>query len=120
ALKGRAAGTATLEIDGQLNPTADPLALDIRANMRGLELPPLSPYAAKYAGYAIERGRLSMNVAYRVDPSGQLEASNQLVLNQLTFGEKVDSPTATQLPVLLAVALLKDRNGVIDLNLPIK
>ncbi len=118
-LRGRAAGTALLEISGQINPTVKPLALDIRAKATDLELAPLSPYAGKYAGYAIERGKLSMDVAYKIDADGKLNASNQVTLNQLTFGEKIASPEATKLPVLLAVALLKDRNGVIDVNLPI-
>lgn len=60
-----------------------------------------------------------MDLHYRVQPYGQLEASNQVILNQLTFGERVESPDATKLPVLLAVALLKDRHGVIDFNLPV-
>ena len=118
-LKGRAAGTALLEISGQLNPTARPLALDIKAKATDLELAPLSPYAGKYAGYAIERGKLSMDIAYKIDPDGKLEARNQVILNQLTFGDKIESKDATKLPVLLAVALLKDRNGVIDINLPV-
>ena len=118
-LRGRAAGTALLDIRGAVNPTADPLALDIQAKATDLELAPLSPYAGKYAGYAIERGKLSMEVAYKISPDGKLEARNQVILNQLTFGDKVDSPDATKLPVLLAVALLRDRNGVIDINLPI-
>jgi hypothetical protein len=118
-LKGRAAGTALLEIIGSLNPTAQPLALDIKAKATDLELAPLSPYAGRYAGYAIERGKLSMDVAYRIDADGKLEAKNQVILNQLTFGDKVESPDATKLPVLLVVALLKDRHGVIDTDLPI-
>jgi hypothetical protein len=118
-LQGRAAGTALLDISGQLNPTAQPLALNIRAKATDLELAPLSPYAGKYAGYAIERGKLSMDVSYAISADGRLEAKNQVILNQLTFGERIDSPSATKLPVLLAVALLKDRRGVIDINLPI-
>jgi uncharacterized protein involved in outer membrane biogenesis len=118
-LRGRAARTALLEIGGVVNPTATPLVLDIVAKVTDLELAPLSPYAGKYAGYAIERGKLNVNLAYKVDPEGRLMASNQIILNQLTFGEKIDSPDATTLPVRLAVALLTDRNGVIDLNLPI-
>lgn len=118
-LRGRVAGTAQLELRGALNPTARPMALDVQARASDLELAPLSPYAGKYAGYAIERGKLTMDVAYKVGADGRLDASNQIVLNQLTFGERIDSPEATKLPVLLAVALLKDRNGVIDLNLPI-
>src|SRR4030095_2904292 len=102
-----------------LNPTADPLALDIGAKAIELELAPLTPYASKYVGYAIERGKLSMDVHYNVQPDGKLQASNHVVLNQLTFGDKVESPDATKLPVRLAVALLSDRHGVIDVNLPV-
>lgn len=118
-LDGRIAGTGKLEVRGSLNPLADPLALDIGAKATDLELAPLSPYAGKYAGYAIERGKLSMDVHYTVQPDGRLEARNHVILNQLTFGEHIDSPSATKLPVRLAVALLSDRNGVIDVNLPI-
>lgn len=120
ALQGRAAGTAALDIQGQIQPFTQPPSLDIQARATDLELAPLTPYAAKYAGYAIERGKLSLNVGYHVQPDGQLRAQNQLILNQLTFGERVESPDATRLPVALAVALLKDRNGVIDLHLPIE
>jgi uncharacterized protein involved in outer membrane biogenesis len=118
-LKGRAEGTASLEIDGKLNPLARPLALDIKGKVRDLELPPLSPYSVKYAGYGIERGKLSVDVAYKIEPSGQLSASNQIVLNQLSFGERVAGSDAPNLPVKLAVALLADRSGVIDINLPV-
>jgi hypothetical protein len=118
-LEGRVAGTGQLAIQGALNPTGQPLELDVQARASDIELAPLSPYAGKYAGYAIERGKLSVDVGYRIQPDGKLEASNRLVLNQLTFGQRVESPDALGLPVTLAVALLKDRNGVIDLNLPI-
>ena len=117
-LRGRAEGTASLEIVGKLNPLAKPLALDITGKVRDLELPPLSPYAIKYAGYGINRGKMSVDVNYVVLPNGQLTARNKLVLNQLSFGDKVDGAPAS-LPVKLAVALLADRNGVIDLDLPI-
>jgi uncharacterized protein involved in outer membrane biogenesis len=118
-LRGRVEGTAALEISGKLNPLAKPLALDIRAKVRDLELPPLSTYAVKYAGHGIERGKLSVDLHYEVLPNGQLTASNSLVLNQLTFGQPVPGAPAS-LPVRLATALLADRNGVIDLNLPIQ
>ena len=117
-LRGRVEGTATLEITGQANPLARPLALDVKAKVRDLELPPLSPYAIKYAGYGIERGKLSVDLAYLVRPDGQLTASNKIVLNQLAFGDKVEGAPAS-LPVKLAVALLADRHGVIDLDLPV-
>jgi hypothetical protein len=117
-LRGRAEGTASLEVLGKINPLAKPLALDIRGKVRDLELPPLSPYTIKYAGHGIERGKLSVDVAYRIQPDGQLTASNQVILNQLRFGDKVEGAPAS-LPVKLAVALLADRNGVIDINLPV-
>ena len=117
-LRGKAEGTASLEIVGKLNPLAKPLALDIEGRVRDLELPPLSPYTIKYTGHGIERGKLSLDVAYAVLPNGQLTARNQLVLNQLTFGDAVPGAPAS-LPVKLAVALLADRQGVIDLDLPI-
>lgn len=118
-LKGRAARTALLEIRGAVNPTASPLMLDLSARATDLELAPLSPYGGKYVGYAIERGKLSVDLSYRIEADGRLEARNQVILNQLTFGQAVDSPQATRLPVRLALALLADRNGVIDVNLPI-
>ena len=117
-ITGRAEGTASLEITGKVNPLVKPLALDIKGRVRDLELPPLSPYAIKYAGYGIQRGKLSVDVNYTVKPDGQLIASNNIVLNQLAFGDKVEG-APNSLPVKLAVALLADRHGVIDINLPI-
>jgi Domain of Unknown Function (DUF748) len=72
----------------------------------------------KYAGYPIVKGKLSMEVTYKVE-DGRLAANNHLFLDQLTFGDKIDSPTATKLPVLLAVSLLKNSRGEIDINLPV-
>ncbi|MCD6674329.1 MAG: DUF748 domain-containing protein [Burkholderiaceae bacterium] len=118
SLSGMAQGTATLGVHGRINPLAHPLALDIQAKMTDLDLPPLSPYSVKYAGHGIERGKLSMDVAYRIQPDGQLTATNKLVLNQLEFGAPVEGAPAS-LPVQLATALLADSHGVIDLDLPI-
>jgi uncharacterized protein involved in outer membrane biogenesis len=109
---------APVDIQGKINPFSKDLYMDITADAREIELNPMSPYSIKYVGYGIERGELSFKVKYKVE-NRKLDAQNQIILNQLTFGERVESPTATKLPVLLAVALLKDRNGVIDVNLPI-
>lgn len=110
--------SAPLSIAGRINPLQSDLALDIKANVNDMELAPLSPYSGKYVGYGIEKGKLSFEAAYQVE-SRKLSAQNRLILNQLTFGDKIDSPSATRLPVHLAIALLRDRNGVIDINLPI-
>jgi uncharacterized protein involved in outer membrane biogenesis len=117
-LRGKVAGTGLLEVDGQLKPGA-PLSMDVQANATDIELAPLSGYAGKYVGYAIERGKLSARLNYQIEPGGQLMASNQIILNQLTFGDRVESAEATSLPVRFAAALLKDGNGVIDVNLPV-
>jgi hypothetical protein len=117
-LRAKIDNAAPVEILGRVNPLATDLFLDIKASAKDIELPPMSPYSVKYAGYGIERGKLSVNVEYHVE-NRKLAAKNNIYLDQLTFGEKVESPTATKLPVTLAVALLKDRNGVIDVNLPI-
>jgi len=109
---------APLTIAGAINPLKGDLALDLKADVRGMELAPLSPYSGHYVGYGIEKGKLSFEVAYQIDQR-KLTAENRLILDQLTFGDKIESPVATKLPVLFAVALLKDRNGVIDINLPI-
>ena len=118
-VRGRFAKTAPVSIKGKVNPLIKNLFLDLTADVQDIELGPFTPYSAKYVGYAIEKGKMAFNVHYKV-VNRELTAQNKLVLNQLTFGDKVESPTATKLPVLLAVSLLKDRNGVIDVNLPIR
>lgn len=117
-LTGKVDDDAPLVISGALNPLSNPIFMDVKASANGLELTRLTPYAAKYAGYAIEKGKLSMQVSYRIE-NQQLQAENDVRLDQLTFGERVDSPTATKLPVMLAVALLRDNQGRININLPI-
>ncbi|MEO8938457.1 MAG: DUF748 domain-containing protein [Burkholderiaceae bacterium] len=117
-LTGKINGDGALEVTGKIDPFAPLVYTDIAAEAKDIELTRLTPYAIKYAGYAIERGKLSMTVKYHID-NGKLDASNRLFLDQLTFGAKVESPTATKLPVLLAVSLLKNSRGEIDVNLPI-
>jgi hypothetical protein len=119
AIAARVDRTAPVEVSGRIHPFAKDLSLDIKAKARDVDLPPLTPYSVKYAGYGIEKGKLTFDVHYKVE-NRKLTAENRLVLDQLTFNpQRVDSPTATKLPVLLAVALLRDVNGVIDIQLPI-
>lgn len=117
-LQARLDNAAPVEIKGKINPLSKELFLDIVADAKEIELSPMSPYSGKYVGYGIEKGKLSFNVKYKLE-NRKLSAENKIILNQLTFGDKIESPTATKLPVLLAVALMKDRNGVIDVDLPI-
>jgi hypothetical protein len=86
--------------------------------LRDMDLSPLSPYSGRYAGYGILKGKLAFVLNYHIDRK-KLNAENKVFLDQFTFGEAVDSPDATKLPVRLAVALLKDRKGEIVLDLPV-
>lgn len=115
---GRVYTTAPLSISGIVQPFAKYLTLDLKATAKGVDLPRFNTYSAKYVGYPIKRGKLSVDLEYKIKDRA-LQATNHVVLNQLTFGDKTNSPDATKLPVLLAVALLKDSRGNIDINLPI-
>ncbi len=119
AIRGKVDRTGPLEITGQLDPLAKPLSLDIRAKATGIEMSSFSPYSGRYVGYGIEKGKLSVDVRYHLD-KGALKAENQVFLDQLTFGKKVDSPDAMNIPVNLVVALLSNSRGEIDINLPIE
>lgn len=118
-IKGNVDRYAPVTIKGSLMPF-DPLKkLDIITDFKHVELTTLTPYSGKFAGYRIQKGRLNLNLHYQIN-DGKLNASNQLLLEQLQLGEQVDSPDAVDLPVRLAIALLKDRKGQIALELPIQ
>ena len=118
-LRGSYNNIAPLTISAKINPLLAKPYLDLQAEVKGVELTSLSTYAAKYAGYAIEKGKLSLTVNYKIE-NDELQAQNRVFIDQLTFGDtRSDSPDATSLPVKLAVSLLKNRNGEIDLDLPI-
>ena len=118
-ITGKVDRYAPVSIKGQLNPF-DPLdSLDIHTLFKQVELTTLTPYSGKFAGFRIRKGRLNLDLHYRIS-KGQLNAENSVVVEQLELGEKVDSPNAVDLPVRLAVALLKDTEGKISINLPVK
>lgn len=117
-LRGNLGAGSPLSITGTVNPLARDLFVDLKVSFKDIDLSPMSPYSGRYAGYGIEKGKLSLNLQYHI-VAKKLESQNKVFLDQFTFGEKVDSPEATKLPVKLAVALLKDRNGAIELDLPV-
>lgn len=117
-LSARVDKTAPVSITGELNPFRQDAHLDILATVKDFELTGLSSYSGKYVGLGIARGKLSAELHYQIEDR-KLTATNQIFLDQLTFGERVDSPEAMNLPVELAVSLLKNRRGEIDLHLPI-
>ena len=109
---------APVSISGQVNFLAAVAYTDIKMSFKNVELGVLSPYSGRFAGYRIDKGKLSVDLHYVVE-NRKLTADHKIIVNQLQLGEKVDSPDATSLPVKLAIALLKDRDGVIDLDLPV-
>lgn len=116
-LKGIVGRNVPMEIKGEINPLIAKPFVDLTIGLKGVDLSPFTPYSGKYLGYKLEKGQLSLDLAYRVDDN-KLTAKNKVMLNQLTLGDTVESPTATKLPIKLALALLKDRQGNIDLDLP--
>jgi len=117
-LNGQLDDNAPVEIAGTINPLAPVAFLDIKAKADGVELTHLSPYSGKYAGYPITKGRLNVDVHYLLD-QGKLTADNHIFIDQLTFGDRLEGPGISHLPVKLAVALLKDSQGRIDVHVPV-
>ena len=117
-ISGAVDKSAPLEITGELDPFGSELFLDIAAKATGIDLPTFSPYSGKYVGYVIEKGKLSVDINYHIK-EGELKAENNIFLDQFTLGEKIESPDALDIPLTLAIALLKNQKGEIDLDLPI-
>ncbi|MGH8298251.1 MAG: DUF748 domain-containing protein [Steroidobacteraceae bacterium] len=117
-LKGKVGPHAPVNVSGVVNLLSASTYTDIKMSFRGLELTQMTPYAVRFAGYKIASGTLDADMTYKVD-HGRLDADHRIVINQLQLGERVASPHAIKLPLRLAVALLKDRNGVIRLGLPV-
>lgn len=116
-LDGKVDRYSPLQIAGEANLLSAALYTDIKLSFKDLDLTVVNPYSGHFAGYKIEKGKLSVDVSYKIDQR-KLNATQHFVIDQLELGERVESPDAVHLPFKIAVALLKDRNGVIDLDLP--
>jgi hypothetical protein len=117
-INGEVNGSSPIDISGSMNPLAPKAALDITAKADGVELTGLTPYSSTYAGYPIIKGTLTLNVHYLMKDQ-VLTAENHILLDQLTFGDPLPGAKPSKIPLRLAIALLKDSNGKIDLNIPI-
>jgi uncharacterized protein involved in outer membrane biogenesis len=106
-----------VKLTGSIKPWQD-FFTDITAEFSGIELSPASPYSIKYIGYPLTKGKLDLNVHYVVE-EGRLTSENRAFLDQITLGDYVENETAVKLPVQLAIALLKNRRGEINLNIPV-
>ena len=105
-------------ITGEVNLLSAALYTDLSMSFRNMDLSIFNPYSGKFAGYNITKGKLSTLMHYKVD-GRKLDAQHHITVEQLEFGDKTASKDAVSLPIKLAVALLKDRNGVIDLDIPV-
>jgi uncharacterized pyridoxal phosphate-containing UPF0001 family protein len=118
-LEGEVNKYSPVKISGQINPLVKDKYADLAMSFKNFDLSSTSPYSGKFAGYTIEKGKLSLDLNYQV--SGDVfTGENRISVEQLTLGERVESPDATKLPVSLAVALLKDANGNIELDVPVE
>jgi uncharacterized protein involved in outer membrane biogenesis len=117
-LDGRVDEFGSARIRGELNPFAPRDNTDVNVVFKNVDMVSASPYAMKFAGYKIAEGKISLDLKYRVKDS-QLNGDNQVVIDKLTLGERVDSPDALKLPLELAIAILKDSDGRIDLGVPV-
>lgn len=118
-ITGKLNQNAGLDISGQMNPLKEKLYADLKVDFNGIDLSPTSPYTGKFIGYKTDKGKLTLNLHYVVDDR-EIEAKNHIFLDQFTLGETVDSPDAVNLPINLAIALLKNRSGEISLDIPVK
>jgi hypothetical protein len=117
-LRGRWEDVGPMEIIGKINPLTKDLFVDLTVKLKDIELGPMTPYAGRYVGYTVEKGKLAMDLKYLV-VKRKLESQNRIFFDQLTLGDRVESPEATKLPVKLAISLLKDPKGEIRLDLPV-
>jgi hypothetical protein len=117
-LAGKVDKYAPVDITGEVNLLAATAYTDLAMNFRNMELTTFNPYSGRFAGYNISRGKLSTELRYKIEDR-KLAAEHHIVVDNLEFGAKTDSKDAAPIPIKLAVALLKDRNGVIDVQLPV-
>lgn len=118
-LKGKAGGLAPLSIQGHSMPLRRDQDTDVTLRLQGADLSDFSPYTGKYLGYTVRKGKLDVDAHVRIEQR-KLNALVKTKLDQFYFGDRTSSPDATKLPVKLALALLRDRKGLIALELPVE
>ncbi|MFM2476522.1 DUF748 domain-containing protein [Celerinatantimonas sp. MCCC 1A17872] len=117
-LKGAIDQYAPVTLRGEVNPLLSQPYLNLDLNFKNVELVSVSPYSGTYAGYYIDKGQLNLGLNYQLKDS-QLLGKNHIVINQLQLGKASNSSQALNLPIKLAIALLQDRHGVIDLGVQV-
>ncbi len=116
-IKGTVEDYGKALVKGKINPLSGDLYTDIAVKFDNIELSTMTPYSGRYAGYSIDKGKLNLHLNYKI-ANRMLEGENRLILDQFELGTSVDSDESVSLPLELALAILRDRNGVIDIDLP--
>jgi hypothetical protein len=117
-LRGNLENHSPLQITGKINPLREDLFVDLKISFKDIELSPVTPYSGTFLGYSVEKGKLFLDLKYHIENKA-LNSDNKIFIDQFTFGNKVESDKATNLPVKLGLALLKDRKGEIHLDVPV-
>jgi hypothetical protein len=115
-LKGNAYDLAPVDIKGEISPYLGDYNIVVK--FTGMPMPLISSYMVQFAGYKVEKGKMSLELDYKV-VNRELTASNNILIDQFELGEKVENPNAVSLPLQLAVALMKDSDGKIKMHVPI-
>jgi len=118
-LDGRVDEFGLVKVEGTLNPLQPKVFTDLAVVFRNVALMPLTPYSATFVGRRIVAGTLDLDLQYKIDRS-VLAGENKVVVRRLQLGERVESPGVMRLPLDLAIAILSDSQGVIDLALPVR
>ncbi|MDI9243662.1 DUF748 domain-containing protein [Marinobacter sp. CHS3-4] len=119
AIQGRVGDVASLKFDGSIGTLGTEDVSDLKLIVDDISLPALSPYLGQYLGYAIESGKLDLDLNYKLAGS-RIDADNHILLDRMELGDTVDSEQAVNAPVKLGLALLRDTRGLIDIDLPIE
>lgn len=117
-LKGLLGNYGQLTVNGELGALGKQSTTQFTVKADNISLPPLSPYFGRYLGYKVDNGKLALSLDYKIDGK-HLDARNHLNLDQLNLGAATNSPDAVNAPVKLGLALLRDRDGVIDMDIPV-
>jgi len=118
-LDGRVDEFGLVKVDGALNALQPKVFTDLAVIFRNVPMSTLSPYSVTFAGRRIVAGTVSLDLEYKIDHS-ELLGENKVVLHKLQLGERVESPGAMKLPLDLAIAILSDADGRIDIALPVR
>ena len=118
-LDGVAQPSGSAQVRGGLNPLAREPHMDLTVVFRGFNMPALTPYTGQFLGREVDQGKMSLDLRYLLE-GRHLKGENKILLDHFELGKKVESPEATKLPVGLAIAILKDDEGKINLDVPVE